>query len=135
MIRTHLQVRKFLHLDLPCIVAKNDYIQGVFRIAGGDQFAKRHGHFLSGRYTVLAIEDHRVRDIDYEHCGSLGFKVGFKYLQVVLLHVDLLDTMIDERVPEASCEVYSLQRIAKFVWACLRIDLITLAAFEGVMIT
>lgn len=113
MIRPHLQVRQVFDLYAPGIITEYYNIQRVFRVLGGDQLAQRHGYFLGRRDTIFSIEDHRVRDIDHQHGRSLCFEITFPDYQIIFLHVEAADAMIDLCVADALGKIDLFRHIAK----------------------
>ena len=53
MVRTYLQVGNVFYGNGPCIVTKNENIDGVFWISGGDEFGQGHRNFFRRRDAVF----------------------------------------------------------------------------------
>ncbi len=82
--------------------------------------------FLARRDAVFTIEDHAVRNIDHQHGGSLCLEIRFADSEVIFLHIERLDAVIDLGIADARGEIDLLQHITKLEWTCFRILFITL---------
>ena len=65
-------------------IAEEQHLEGVLRVLGGDQLRQREGDGLGRRDPVLAVEDHRVGDVDRQDGGAGGQVLGLVDLEVVL---------------------------------------------------
>src|SRR6266576_214667 len=76
------------------VVAEEQHVDGVLRILRQDQLRQRQGHLLRRRDAVLAVEDHRVRDVDHDHGGAVGVVLGLEDLQVILANADFVGRIV-----------------------------------------
>ncbi len=73
-------------------------------------------------------------DIDHQHRGSLGLEIRFADLQVVFLHIELIDAVVDLGIADGLGKIYLFQLVAKTEGPGIRIELVTAAGFEGVVV-
>src|SRR5690606_8644741 len=130
-----LQVGEALYLDRPRVVTKHNNVGRVLRLFGGDEFAQRHRNLLSRCDAILAVENHRVRDVDHQHGRSLCLELRLAYAQIIFRHHETVNAMVDLRVTNRFSEIDLFKHVAELELPCFGIEFITLSGLEAVMIT
>ncbi len=113
MVGSDLEVRQILDLDLPGIVSEYQNIEGVLRIAGGDQLGQCHGNTFGRCNPVFAVQDHGVRNVDHQHRRGLGFVLRLADFQIRLHQDKIVDPMVDLGIADGFGKHNVLRRIAK----------------------
>src|SRR5262249_11286764 len=131
---TYLEIGQIFYLYRPRIIPENNDVQGVFWIFRSNKLTKRHRHLFGGCDTVFPIQDHRVRNIDHQYGRGLRFEIRLADLQVVLLHVESVNAVVDLGVADGFGEIDLFQLVAEAERAGLGIDLITTPRFEGIVV-
>ena len=75
-----------------------------------------------------------MRDVDHHYRGGLRFEVCFADRQVIFLHVETFNAMIDLCIPYGLCEIDLLQHVAELELSRFGIHFISLTRFECVVI-
>ncbi len=83
VIRTDLHVRDFGDRHLDRFVAEKENVNRVLGILRHDQFGQRERDLLRRRDAILAVENHRMRDVDHHDGGATGVVLRFEHLEVL----------------------------------------------------
>ncbi len=100
VVGTDLQVGQVFDFDLPSVVAKDDDVERVFGVTRSDELGQGHRGLFGRGDAVLAIEDHRVADVDHEHRRAGGGKFLLMDFQVILREAIGIHAMVDLRVAD-----------------------------------
>ena len=126
----HLDAGDVVQANLPGLVPEHHDLQAVLGVARPDQLDEGEGDPLGGRDAVLAVEDHRVREVDQEDGRTAGEVLGLVDLEVLLLHREPAEVAREatlERVPHARGRIDHLDRVAEGEGARLRQPLVARA--------
>ncbi len=102
------------------VVAEHRHLQRVLGKARLDELRQRHRHLLRGRYAILPVENHGVRNVHQHHrrarCGMFAL-VDF---QVLLVHLEALQPVPAHGVVDRAREVDIRHHVAELEAARFR---------------
>ncbi len=77
------------------VVAEEEHVDRVLRVLGLDELDHRQRDLLGRGEAILAVQDHRVRDVDGQDRRARGQVLFLVHLEVVGLQRDLLGVALD----------------------------------------
>ena len=100
----------------------DETLDRILRILRLDELDESERHLLRRREPILAVEDHRVGDVDREDCRARRQVLLFVDFEIFRLESDLVGIAAD-RVPDRPHAVDGRRVVAELVWPGLRKEL------------